>query len=171
MREPLPLPHLPFTGDEAMLTRAFLDLQRTELERRAAGLDAAGLRHRQPPSTLSLAGLTAHLAFVEDYWSVVVLAGQDPVDPWRDLDWATDPDHDFALGDRLGFDEVHELWRTAVDRARGITDGLDLDALARGRRHGQQVSVRWVLLHLIEEYARHLGHADLLREAVDGETD
>lgn len=160
----------PLRGDERATLAGFLHQQRDVLERKCAGLDAAALARRSAaPSTLSLLGLVRHLADVERGWFRDVLAGEDA--PPRFFSDA-DPDGDFdgAAPDEALVAGAWAAWRDEVAFAeRLVAEVPDLDVTGYSRRHGS-VSVRWVLLHMIEEYARHNGHADLLRESVDGQT-
>ncbi|MEY9871455.1 putative damage-inducible protein DinB [Streptacidiphilus sp. MAP12-33] len=152
-------------GERAML-ESFLDLHRETLAVKCAGLDAAQLRRRSvPPSTLSLLGLVRHMADVERYWFRVVLDGQEaPAHHWTEAS----PDGDFDEVDAADPEAAVALWRQEVALARelaaprGLNDG--------GTRRGEQVPLRWIYVHMIEEYARHNGHADLLRERIDGTT-
>ena len=147
----------------------YLDHYRLTLELKCEGLTAAQLATRSvPPSTLSLLGLVRHLARVEHSWWRRVLEGQ------HDLPrlYRTDDDPDLDFNDAVGDDEVvadaWSSWRAEIEHAREVYAALDLDALVDV--HGEDVEVRDIVVHLVEEYARHLGHADLLRECVDGRT-
>ena len=122
---------------------------------------------------MTLGGMLTHLAFVEDYWFGHRFVGRDPSSPWLEADWDAAPDHDWHCAADLPAEEVRALWRAAVDRSRAVvSDALadgGLDRLAaRPGGDGSAPSLRWVLVHMVEEYARHNGHADLIREAVDG---
>lgn len=166
-------PHPPAAADEASTLLGFLEFHRATLAWKTDGLDAGALDAALPPSTMTLGGLLTHLAFVEDYWFGYRFAGRDPSSPWLDADWDADPDHDWHCAADLTPEEVRTLWRTAAERSRAVVsdtlaDG-GLDRLsARAGKGGSAPSLRWVLVHMVEEYARHNGHADLLREAVDG---
>lgn len=166
---------IPFAGDETAMLRGFLDHFRDTLQRQAAGLDATQLGQPLPPSTLSLGRLLAHLCFVEDHWFSVVLAGNDPDPEWRDVDWRASPDVDFDAWDRWSPDDLRARHRDFCARSEAALDAAlatgGLDQLCARQRHGHDVSLRWVLVHMIEEYARHCGHADLIREALDGAVD
>jgi uncharacterized damage-inducible protein DinB len=139
------------------------------------GLGADGLNTRTAASTITLGGMMKHLALVEDGWFSRSLRGRDYSPPWDGIDWESDPDWEWrtAADDRP--EELWALWEDAIARSReqvtaALADG-GLDQLAaRTWPDGRAPSLRWILLHMIEEYARHNGHADLLREAVDGET-
>ncbi|WP_418063842.1 DinB family protein [Pimelobacter simplex] len=163
----------PHVADERTMLRAFLDSQRATLVRQTDGLDAVQLGQALPPTSMTLGGMLKHLAYVEDWWFGVTLAGAPPTPPFEKVDWRRNRDWDWTSAADDEPDELRELLRAAIRRSDAILDGVtDLDALAarRQRRTGAGISVRWILLHMVEEYARHLGHADLLREAVDGTT-
>ena len=159
----------PFTGDERATLAGFLRYQRETLERKCAGLDADALARRAvEPSTLSLLGLVRHLADVERAWFRRVLARRD--DPplfYSEAD--RDGDLDGAAADPALVDEAWAAWRAEVAFAERFVASHDLGDAGHDPRYGP-VSVRWVLAHMIEEYARHNGHADLLRERIDGVT-
>jgi uncharacterized damage-inducible protein DinB len=151
----------------------FLDYQRATLAWKCAGLDGAGLRATVAPSTLTLGGLLKHLAHVEDSWCSCSLSGRDPAPPWDAVDWQADPEWDLRTAATDSPEALWSLWRAAVARSRdlvvlALADG-GLDQPSRRAYDGQVISLRWILFHLVEEYARHNGHADLLRQAVDGE--
>ena len=163
------------TADEATTLRGFLDLQRSTLAWKCGGLDAAGLRATLGPSTMTLGGLLKHLAYVEDLWLSRWLAGNDPQPPWDTVDWTADRDWDWHSAADDPPEQLFALWRQAVARSdtlveAALADG-GLDRLARrSDEDGHSPSLRWMLCHMIEEYARHVGHADLIRESVDGLT-
>jgi uncharacterized damage-inducible protein DinB len=167
----------PLRAGEAETLRAFLDYHRGTLRRKEDGLDAAALDRTLGPSTMTLGGLVSHLTLVEDQWFSVVLDGHPPAPPWDDVDWEADNDWDWHraagmdLADLLpAYDEAVLRSDTAVAAAleRG---GLDAASVKVSRRTepGTPFSLRWILLHMIEEYARHNGHADLIRESIDGQ--
>ncbi|MGP4111382.1 DinB family protein [Streptomyces sp. 4N509B] len=168
-------PEPPVTGDEAATLLGFLDFLRATLAWKCSGLDAAGLRATVGPSTMTLGGMLKHLAFVEDHWCSHALHGRERAAPWRTVDWGADRDWDWHSADEDTPEELRGLWRDTVARSRAqvaeaLADGgLDRPA-ARAWRDGRSPTLRWILVHLIEEYARHCGHADLLRESVDGLT-
>lgn len=173
MTEPsTPLPADPPTnaGERETLV-AFLDSFRAVIRRKAEGLDAAQLDRAIAPSTMTLGGMLSHLAFVEDYWFRYHLAGEEPSEPWRSADWAADGDWDWHRAAGMGPAALLAEFDEAVARSRAILEGMpDLDAAAaRPPREGRDpITVRWVLVHMLEELARHAGHADLLRESIDG---
>jgi uncharacterized damage-inducible protein DinB len=162
-------------GDEVTTLLGFLDFQRATLAWKCGGLDAAGLRARLAPTSMSLGGLLKHLALVEDGWFSRCLHGQDRQPPWDAVDWTAQPDWDWDSADEDSPEQLFALWQGAVERSRALTAtalaGGGLDQLAQRRwPDGRAPNLRWILCHMIEEYARHNGHADLLRESVDGVT-
>lgn len=168
-------PEPPLAGDEAATLLGFLDFQRATLAWKCAGLDAAGLGATTAASSMTLGGLLKHMAYVESAWFSHSLHAQDREAPFDTVDWKATPDWEWqtAAGDTP--DQLRTLWQDAVDRSRiRVSDALaggGLDQLARRPwQDGSAPSLRWILCHMIEEYARHNGHADLLREAVDGQT-
>jgi uncharacterized damage-inducible protein DinB len=168
-------PEPPLAADETGTLLGFLDFQRATLEWKCAGLDAAGLSATVAASSMTLGGMLKHLAYVEDLWCSRSLHGRDPQPPWDTVDWKADPDWDWHSAEADTPEQLHALWRDAVERSRSMVE----EALADGglgqlaRRtwpDGRAPSLRWILVHLIEEYARHNGHADLIRESLDGLT-
>ncbi|MHA4776124.1 DinB family protein [Streptomyces sp. MSC1_001] len=162
----------PATGDEREVLAGFLADQRATLVLKCAGLEgarAAELARRSvEPSTLSLLGLVRHLTDVERRWFGQVLAGRDDAGPLWSSDEAPDGDFDGAAPDPTAVSAAWDAWRAAVDFAdRFTSEAPDLDVSGHDDWRGT-VSLRWVLIHMIEEYARHNGHADLLRERIDG---
>jgi uncharacterized damage-inducible protein DinB len=163
----------PVDGDEWDTLIGFLDFHRATFAWKVADLDAAQLARPLPPSTMTLAGLMKHLAYVEDDWFSGCLLGEPRREPWASVDWAATPDWEWDTARGEDPAELHALWSGAVARARSVaarayeSGGLGQRA-ARVWRDGRSPSLRWILVHMIEEYSRHNGHADLLREAVDG---
>jgi uncharacterized damage-inducible protein DinB len=168
-------PEPPLDGDETATLLGFLDYQRATLAWKCAGLDAAGLNATVGASAMTLGGMLKHLAYVEEDWFSRSLHGRDRQPPWDTVDWKADPDWEWHSAAAESPEQLLEFWRGAVDRSRALV----ADALANGgleqpaRRtwpDGRAPSLRWILVHMIEEYARHNGHADLIRESVDGLT-
>jgi uncharacterized protein DUF664 len=163
----------PFAGTEAEHLFGALDRLRTTFRWKADGLDAAGLRARLGTSSLTLAGLLKHLALEEDYYSATKLGGESPGAPWDTADWDADPDWEFTSAAEDPPEKLYALWDSAVARSRARFDaaladgGLD-QAVHLSTPDGRHASLRRLVCDLIEEYGRHTGHADLLREAVDG---
>jgi uncharacterized damage-inducible protein DinB len=168
-------PEMPLAGDEVATLLGFLEYQRATLAWKCAGLDAAGLAATVGVSQITLGGLLKHLAYVEDDWFTWTLHGRDRPALWNEVDWKVDPDWEWHTGAKDSAEQLHLLWQEAVARSRSsiaeaMADG-GLDGLAKRRwPDGRAPSLRWILCHLIEEYARHNGHADLIRESVDGLT-
>ncbi|HWG27512.1 DinB family protein [Actinospica sp.] len=155
--------------DERVLLTGFLDFQRDTLDWKCSRLADGQLRtHAVPSSNATLLGLLRHLALVERFWFREVWAGErfeaemyartdDPDEEWNDLDSDTGV-------------AAYERWRAEIVSSRAVVAGTeDLGAVFTRADTGERVSARWILIHMVEEYARHNGHADLLRESVDGE--
>jgi uncharacterized damage-inducible protein DinB len=160
----------PTMGDERSTLLGFLRWQRETLALKCSELDATGLAARAvEPSTMSLLGLLRHMADVERGWFRAFMDGEDIRGPLSSPD---EPDRDFdgAVADDALVAEAWDAWREEIARADEIIEGIpDLDT--PGKRLDEwrgEISLRWVLTHMIEEYARHNGHADLLRERIDG---
>ncbi|HIZ36661.1 MAG TPA: DinB family protein [Candidatus Ruania gallistercoris] len=162
----------PLAVDEWHTLTSFLDFQRGTLHWKCSGLDAAGLNVRVAASTMTLGGILKHMAWVEEHWFTEMFLGQDMPALWQSVDWNSDPDWEWTSAVEDSPHELFTLWQDAVSHSRettrrGLTDGLSTLAI-RGWPDGQRHSLRWILVHMIEEYARHNGHADLIREAIDG---
>ena len=168
-------PEPPVAADETATLLGFLDYQRATMAWKCAGLDAAGLRATVGASSMTLGGMLKHLACVEEWWFSERLHGRDPVPPWNTVDWDADPDWDWHSAAADTPEQLHAIWQEAVAESRSlVTEALADGGLERLARQpwpdGRAPSLRWILVHMIEEYARHNGHADLLRESVDGQT-
>jgi uncharacterized damage-inducible protein DinB len=165
----------PLRADESETLVAFLDYHRATLVRKVAGLDREQLGRSLPPSTMTLGGLVKHLTLVEDSWFSVVLQGSSYAEPWNGIDWDADPDWEWRTGATDGPEALLAAYDDTVARVRQIVadvlarDGLDARSVKESRHGEGAFSLRWILLHMIEEYARHNGHADLLRESIDGQ--
>ncbi|MGW7199603.1 DinB family protein [Streptomyces chryseus] len=157
------------TAGERDMLEGWLDFHRATLALKCAGLSEEQLREAAvPPSDLSLLGLVRPMTDVERGWFHRVLADEDAPALYRSGD---DPDGAFHFTDKDTWADAGTAWREAVGRARELAAGRSLDGLGAGEhRSGKQYSLRWIYVHMIEEYARHNGHADLLRERVDGTT-
>jgi uncharacterized damage-inducible protein DinB len=155
-------------GERDTLT-LFLRNYRLTLEMKCEGLDAAAMAARSvPPSDLSLLGLLRHLTAVEHFWFRQVMAGQDAPQLYASPDGGDDS-FDGAVADPAVVAEAWESWRREVAFAEQlVSDQEDLGATATFDDGEQDISVRETLVHMIEEYARHMGHADFLRERIDG---
>jgi uncharacterized damage-inducible protein DinB len=168
---------VPLAVDEVESLLAYLDYHRNTLRRKTEGLTQAQQATRNEPSTLTLGGLLKHMALVEDWWFSVVLLGNEDAEPWREVDWDDDPDWEFRTAADDSPEELRRLLDEAIAAAdrniRQVLDDGGLDALSvreSRRPEEDRFSLRWILLHMIEEYARHNGHADLIRESIDGST-
>jgi uncharacterized damage-inducible protein DinB len=168
-------PEPPVAAGEISSVLGFLDYQRATLEWRCRGLDASGLRATTAASSMTLGGLLKHMAWVEQYWFSQRLHGNEPGSPWNEVDWTADPDWEWHSAAADTPEQLRTMWSRAVERSRELVAETltvgSLDTLARRPwPNGESPSLRWIVLHMIEEYARHNGHADLLRESIDGET-
>jgi Protein of unknown function (DUF664) len=163
----------PFAGTEAEQLVGALDRQRATFRWKAADLDAAGLRARLGVSTLTLGALLKHLALQEEHNSAAKLSGAPLGEPWASADWASDPDWEMTSAATDSPDELYALYDAAVERSRArfaaaLADGGPEQFVHLALPDGRPVNLRRLLCDLLEEYGRHTGHADLLREAVDG---
>jgi uncharacterized damage-inducible protein DinB len=163
----------PVAGDERDTLLGALERERRYVAWKCGDLSSAGLRATLGPSTMTLGGLLKHLALVEDDMFSVKLRGRPPHPPWDTVDWDADPDWEWrtAADDRP--EQLMAQWQAAVDRSRtlvaeAIADGGLGQLGSYTSRSGQAPSLRRLLMDMIEEYARHVGHADLIRESVDG---
>lgn len=163
----------PLAGDETSTLLGFLDFQRDTLRWKCSGLTREELNRTLPPSTLTLAGLVKHLTVVEAGWLNLFFAGGYAAPSWlgsadrEDPDWSFRTAADDSEEDLFAWlAETQEFSRQIVAAAPDGLDTLSQSEDDRGRPH----SLRWILVHLIEEYARHVGHADLIRESIDGAT-
>lgn len=166
-------PEPPIDGDEAATLIGSLDRQRATFAWKTGGLDADALRVTLGASTVTLGGLLKHLALVEDYYFSVRLFGSTPAPPFNTVDWDANPAWDWVSASVDSPDYLYGLWQTCVDESRRLvnlaleSDGLD-QKLAQKWPDGRSPSLRRTFVDLIEEYARHVGHADLIRESIDG---
>ena len=160
----------PPAGDETATLLGFLDYHRTTLRIKVEGLNPGQLQATMPPSSVTLGGMVKHLALVEHWWTHCVFEGQEYAEPWASVDWDADWDWDWHSAAGQSLEELEAL----LARESAATDDVvrrtgDLDRLSqRTGREGHPFSLRWILTHLLEEYARHNGHADLIRESIDG---
>jgi uncharacterized damage-inducible protein DinB len=157
-------------GSEAELLSQYLDYQRATVLEKTEGLAPGQLAYQHAPSTLTLAGLLYHLALVEESWMEVRFLGLPEREPWVGVAWDADRDWEFHTAVTLRPEELRQRYRDACERSRQVVaaaDSLDQQSVMP-LSNGRHFSLRWVLLHLIEESARHAGHADMIREAIDG---
>ncbi len=165
----------PLAGTEVEHLVGALDRLRTTFRWKADDLDAAGLRVRIGASSLTLGGLLKHLALVEDDYFTGKVLGRELGAPWDTVDWDADWDWDWHSAADDSPEQLRSLWEDAIARSRSMVDealadgGMGRPAVWLDDYFGAPPSLRWILCHMVEEYARHNGHADLLRESIDGE--
>lgn len=158
-------------GEEATIL-GFLNFLRGTIRLKTDGLTDDQLRARLEPSSMTLGGMLKHLSNVEDYWFNHCLGGNAPAEPWASVDWKSAPDWDWDSAADDDGDRLRAMWEAAVAASDAhwgrlsALEGFSLDST--GGPPDEPVSARWVLVHMVEEYARHCGHADLLRESIDG---
>jgi len=164
----------PLAADEASTLIAFLDFHRDTLRWKTSGLDAEQLARTLPPSDMTLGGLLKHLAVVENSWFDEVLLGEPLMAPFDTAPWDDDRDWEWHSAAADSPDYLRGLLDEAIERSRRAAaqqlnaGGLDTLSAGRSRGNGEPFSLRWILVHMIEEYARHNGHADLIRQSIDG---
>jgi uncharacterized damage-inducible protein DinB len=168
-------PEPPLAADETATLLGFLEYQRATLAWKCSGMDPAGLNATLHPTSMTLGGLLKHMALVEDGWFPRSLLGHPRQPPWDSVDWEADPDWDWNSAAQDSPEQLRDLWERAVERSRAaVAEALakgGLDQIAHRKWADRRApSLRWILCHMIEEYARHNGHADLLRESVDRST-
>jgi uncharacterized damage-inducible protein DinB len=168
-------PEPPLDGDEVATVLGFLDFQRATLAWKCEGLDATGLNTTVAASSMTLGGILKHMALVEDDWFAKWLRAGDRLPMWDAVDWKADVDWDWHSAADDSPDQLRQLWLDAVARSRSlVAEALSeggFDQVARRKwSDGGAPNLRWILVHMIEEYARHNGHADLIRESIDGQT-
>lgn len=168
-------PEPPVAGDETATLLGSLQRQRATLAWKCGGLDEAAMRATVGASSVTLGGLLKHLALVEEDYFSGRLHGRAPAPPFDTVDWDADPDWEWHSAAEDTPAQLLTLWQEAVARSRSsVTEALadgDLGQLCRRTwPDGRAPSLRRILIDLIEEYARHVGHADLIRESVDGLT-
>jgi uncharacterized damage-inducible protein DinB len=154
----------PFNGNEREQLTAFLDYHRRTVLWKVEGLSDSDLRRTMTPSGLTLLGVIKHLAYVERSWFQDIFAGEDVSFPWTD----EDPNADFRIEPAETTEDILTLYQAETERSRAIVAASSLDASAQ--RGKDKPLLRWIVIHMIEETARHNGHIDLMREAIDGQT-
>jgi hypothetical protein len=165
----------PIRSDEVTALRGFLDYHRDTLRWKSSGLSREQLAEHLPPSTMTIGGMMKHLSLNEVGWFGQTMGGEPYPPPFADIDWDADPDWEWRTARDDSPEELRALYDdcvrkadAAIDRALAV-DGLDTESVESSSNEGA-FSLRWVLLHMIEEYARHNGQADLIRESIDGLT-
>ena len=166
----------PLRASEAETLLGYLDYQRNTLRQKTYDLTADQLRATLAPSTMTLGGMLKHLALVETWWFNEVMLGNPQLEPWASVDWDADADWDWHSADDDSPEQLHDVFDAAtaasdeIIRGALAEGGLDQLSVRESRRAEGAFSLRWIIVHMIEEYARHNGHADLLRESIDGVT-
>jgi len=166
------IPHVPKSAGELEMLVAFLDYQRAVLIDKASGLTQEQWGQRLEPSTMTLGGMIYHLTVVEESWFVDVFAGEGLGEPWASVDWEADRDWEWNVAPTMDREVVLDAYRQAIERSNEIVaaaTSLDQLSVKKHSKSGEPWSLRWILVHMIEETARHAGHADLIRESIDGE--
>ena len=168
LREP------PLAGDEVSTLLGSIERQRRTFAWKCSGLDADGLRATTAASSMTLGGLLKHLALVEEDYFTVRLHGRAPGPPWDSVDWEANPGWEWRSAEEDSPEELMALWTAAVAHSREsiaqalAEGGLDQPLKGLTDDEGNAPSLRCLLATLIEEYARHTGHADIIRESIDG---
>ena len=163
----------PLAGTEIEHLVGALDRLRATFRWKADGLDEDGLRTRLPSSALTLGGLLKHLALIEDHAHTVRLRGEPLGAPWEERSWKDDPEWEFTSAAKDPAHTLYALYDGAVERSRhrlrvALEEGPLEQLVHSSDDEGRHASLRRLVVDLIEEYGRHTGHADLIREAVDG---
>jgi uncharacterized damage-inducible protein DinB len=163
-------PYIPRQGSERDTLIAFLDYHRELLIDKASGLTDEQLHTAVAPSSLTLGGLINHMALVEDDWFTSDIGGESMPEPWASAPWDDDRDWDFSSASNVPTQALFQRYRDAIVRSNAVLAGIeDLGQLSiKTDRKGEPWSVRFILTHMIEETARHCGHADFIRESLDG---
>ncbi len=170
---PTPLTVPPVQADEVTMLLAFLDDHRAALRRKCEDLSAEQLNRAHPPATMTLGGLLKHMAVVESGWFSEALMDRELIPPFDTVDWQVDRDWEWHTAHEDTPEQLLALYDTAIDESRrlaaeALADGGPDRLSVRTNAAGEQRSLRWILIHMIEEYAQHNGHADLIRESIDG---
>ncbi len=152
----------PRSGSEKELLCAYLDYNRATLLHKISGLSEEDLRRKVPPNGNSLLGLVKHVAYVERWWFQEVFSALTVAFPWTEAD----PDADFRVEENDTSADIIALFLSEVEKSRQITQELSLEDMSK--RPDTNFSLRWVMLHMLEEFARHNGQADIMRELIDG---
>jgi hypothetical protein len=155
----------PKTGDEKETLLGFLGENRAVIVWKLEGVSEEDARRPMVDSGTTLLGLVKHLAWVERWWFEHNFAGKDVDFPWSD----DDPDADFHIEDDETIADIVALYEEAVAGSNGVIEVAELDELSAISTRGER-SLRWIMGHMIEETARHAGHADIVRELIDGKT-
>jgi uncharacterized protein DUF664 len=158
---------LPTAGDETQTLLGALDRNRRTFAWKCFGLSPEEMQRSLAPSALTLAGLVKHMALVEDHHFTLQFEATMP-EPWASVDWDAEPDHPWTSAADDSPEELRALWEASVVRSREVLERGSLDQLAKYCEWDELPNLRRVVVDMIEEYARHTGHADLIRESIDG---
>lgn len=163
-------PYPPYAGTERETLVGYLDYYRAILIDKASGLTKDQANQTLGPSKLTVINLVHHMAIVEHWWFHVFFSGGEVLEPWAPI-WDDDPDWEFDHSDEFEPEAIIGRYLVEIDRANAIISSTaSLEDLSVKDRKGEHRSLRWILAHLLEEIARHAGHADLIRESIDGAT-
>jgi uncharacterized damage-inducible protein DinB len=159
--------------NEVETLRGFLNYQRATLKWKCEGLTQDQLNVCVAHSTITLGGLLKHMTFVENEWFWRWIGDNDRLEPWLSADFANEPDWDFTSAEHDNSETLKANWVASIQLSESILDDClqsgGLDQLAKRKwPNDESPSLRWILVHMIEEYARHNGHADFIRESIDG---
>jgi hypothetical protein len=166
----------PLLADEATTLRGFLDFHRDTFRWKCQGLTQQQMAQSLPPTDMTLGGMMKHIALVESSWFEDVYADRGLMAPYDVIDWDADPNWEWRTARDDSPEELFALFDEAVGRADAVIEealagpGLDGRSSKPSKRKDTEFSLRWIIVHMIEEYARHNGHADLIRESIDGQT-
>ena len=166
----------PQHGDEVATLRGFLTYHRDTLRMKCGGLTQDQLAQPLAPTDMTLGGMMKHLALVESNWFDHVFQDIGLAAPFDTVDWDADRDWEWHSARDDSPEELRALFDEAVRRAEAVVDdalargGLEEESVRRSRQTDETFTLRWILVHMIEEYCRHNGHADLIRESIDGQT-
>ncbi len=166
----------PLLADEVTTLRAFLDFSRDTFRWKCQGLTQEQMAQAHAPSDMTLGGMMKHLALVESHWFEDVYSDRGLMVPFDVIDWDADPNWEWRTAQDDSPEELFALFDEACRRADAVIDdalagpGLDGRSKKQSKRLQSEFSLRWIVVHMIEEYCRHNGHADLIRESIDGQT-
>jgi uncharacterized damage-inducible protein DinB len=162
-------------ANEVETLRGFLNYQRATLKWKSEGLTQNQMNVCVAKSAITLGGLLKHMTFVENEWFWRWVGDNDRLEPWLSADFTNEPDWEFTSASDESVETLASNWKASIDLSESILEESlqagGLDQLAKREwPSGEPPSLRWILVHMIEEYARHNGHADFIREAIDGQT-
>ena len=162
-------------ANEVETLRGFLNYQRATLKWKSEGLTQNQMNVCVAKSAITLGGLLKHMTFVENEWFWRWVGDNDRLEPWLSADFTNEPDWEFTSASDESVETLVSNWKASIDLSESILEESlqtgGLDQLAKRKwPSGESPSLRWILVHMIEEYARHNGHADFIREAIDGST-